>query len=120
MEDPPPRENGKPQQSVLAITDLRFIYRSPFFVLILDHSKENFRVLTAWSAIWVVLASAALSLRLLQKARQRRAIASSSPSGASSFARSELRSSAFGGRGFECNRRTRIEWHCRSSFLGNF
>jgi hypothetical protein len=47
-----------------------------FLLLVLDQSKENPRVLTAWSAIWVVLASGALTLRLLQKARQRRAIAS--------------------------------------------
>jgi len=45
-----------------------------FLLLVLDRSKENLRVLTAWSAIWVVLASGALSLRLLQKARQTRAI----------------------------------------------
>src|SRR5258708_3960545 len=47
-----------------------------FLVLVLDRSKENFRVLTVWSAIWAILASGALSLRLLQKARQRKAIAS--------------------------------------------
>lgn len=47
-----------------------------FLLLVLDQSKENLRILTAWSAIWVVLASAALSLRLLQKARQRKAITS--------------------------------------------
>jgi len=47
---------------------------SSFLLLVLDQSKENLRVLTVWSAIWVVLASGALSLRLLQKARQRKAI----------------------------------------------
>ena len=46
-----------------------------FLLLVLGQSKDNVRVLTAWSAIWVVLASAALSLRLFQKARQKGTIA---------------------------------------------
>jgi hypothetical protein len=47
-----------------------------FLVLVFDRSKDNSRVLTVWSAIWAILASGALGLRLLQKARQRKAIAS--------------------------------------------
>lgn len=47
-----------------------------FFILVLGRPGEDFRVLAVWSAIWAVLASGALSLRLLQRSRQRRALAS--------------------------------------------
>jgi phosphoglycerol transferase MdoB-like AlkP superfamily enzyme len=45
---------------------------SSFLALVLDQSEDDFRVLTIWSGIWVVLASGALTIRLLQKAKTRR------------------------------------------------
>ena len=49
-----------------------FLLALPLFLaLVLDHSKDDVRVLTVCSGIWVVLASGALSLRLLQKAKAR-------------------------------------------------
>jgi hypothetical protein len=49
-----------------------FLLAVPLFLaLVFDHSKEDFRVLTVWSGILVVLASGALSVRLLQKAKAR-------------------------------------------------
>jgi hypothetical protein len=45
---------------------------SSFLALVLDQSAEDFRVLTIWSGVWVVLASGALTIRLLQKAKERR------------------------------------------------
>lgn len=43
-----------------------------FLTLTLDRSKDNFRVLIAWSAVWAVLASVALGLRLYQRAKAKR------------------------------------------------
>ena len=43
-----------------------------FLILALDHSRNDFRVLAAWSAIWVVLASVVLGLRLFQRAKAKR------------------------------------------------
>ena len=51
-----------------------FVFAVPSFVILtLDHSGNDFRVLTAWSAVWAVLASFALGLRLFQRAKAKRA-----------------------------------------------
>jgi hypothetical protein len=43
-----------------------------FLILTLDHSGNDLRVLTVWSAIWVALASLALGLRLFQRVKASR------------------------------------------------